>query len=99
MSQTDKVELAQLEDVSDPKLQHVGPQLSFELDEHDTKVARRLKWKIDLWTLPMITFVYFLAAMDRSDIGNAQTAGMQKAIGASNSQVRLISTLFCYFFV
>lgn len=76
-----------------------GPQLTFEFDEHDTKVARTLKWKIDLWTLPMITCIYLLAAMDRSDIGNAQVAGMQKAIGATSHQWANVVSLFYVGFV
>ena len=59
------VELVEnVQQFSNSKLQSVP--LDSELDEHDRKVARRLKWKIDLWTLPMITFIYLLAAMDRS---------------------------------
>ena len=76
-----------------------GPRLDFELNEHDTKVARRLKWKIDLWSLPIITFIYLLAAMDRSDIGNAQVAGMQKAIVATSHQWANVVSLFYVGFV
>lgn len=84
---------------SDRKEYVLHPVQTSELDEHDTKVARRLKWKVDLWTLPMITFIYFLAAMDRSDIGNAQTAGMQKAIGATDSEWSRVVSLFYVGFV
>src|SRR5258707_871715 len=81
------------------KLPQGPPQTVFTLNEHDTKVARRLKWKIDVWTLPMITCIYLLAAMDRSDIGNAQTAGMPKAIGASDGQWANVVSLFYVGFV
>lgn len=83
----------------DPKEAALAPQTVFELSEDDLKVARRLKWKIDLWILPMITFIYLLAAMDRSDIGNAQVAGMQKAIHASNGSWANIISLFYVGFV
>jgi hypothetical protein len=86
-------------ELADPKEAVLGPQTVFELNEHDAKVARRLKWKIDLWTLPMITFIYLLAAMDRSDIGNAQVAGMQKAIHASDGDWTNIVSLFYVGFV
>jgi Major Facilitator Superfamily len=75
------------------------PQTVFHLNEQDTVLARRLKWKIDLWCLPMITFIYLLAAMDRSDIGNAQTAGMQKAIRASNGDWANVISLFYVGFI
>ena len=89
----------EIEDVSESKVDQAGPQLTFELNEHDTKVARRLKWKIDLWTLPMISLIYLFAAMDRSDIGNAQVAGMKKALGATSSQWANVVSLFYVGFV
>ena len=81
-----------------PGLQ-AGPKQVFNLNEHDQKVARRLKWKIDLWTMPLITIIYLLAAMDRSDIGNAQVAGMQKAIHASPSEWSRVVSLFYVGFI
>jgi hypothetical protein len=100
MASTDlaKNDLAEIE-VADPKQENLGPQTVFHLDEHDTQVARRLKWKLDLWTLPMITFIYLLAAMDRSDIGNAQVAGMQKATHANDGSWANVVSLFYVGFV
>ena len=43
--------------------------------------------------------MYLLAAMDRSDIGNAQTVGMQTAIRASDSAWANIVSLFYVGFV
>ena len=77
----------------------IGPQTTFILDEHDQKVAKKLRWKIDLWSLPMITLIYLIAAMDRSDISNAQVAGMEKALGASSSDWTNVISLFYVGFV
>lgn len=101
MSTTDKPrnsDLVEVEDVAKADLPG-PPQTTFILDEHDKIVARRLKWKIDLWCLPMITFIYLLAAMDRTDIGNAQVAGMQDAVHASNGQWTNVVSLFYVGFV
>lgn len=98
MEKPDILDASQVENAVDIK--PVGtPQTVFTLSEEDQKLAAKLKWKIDLWILPMITFIYFLAAMDRSDIGNAQTAGMQKAIGASNGDWTNVVSLFYVGFV
>ncbi|KAN0119246.1 MFS general substrate transporter [Hyaloscypha variabilis] len=97
MDKPDIQDISQIEDVG-PKASG-PPQTVFTLNDHDTKVDRRLRWKIDLWCLPMITFIYFLAAMDRSDIGNAQTAGMQKAIKATDSEWANVVSLFYVGFV
>lgn len=74
-----------------------GTQLA--LSEQDQRKARRLTWKLDLWILPVLTIIYLLAAMDRSDIGNAQVAGMQKAIGATGSQWAKVVSLFYVGFI
>lgn len=47
---------------------------------------RRLRWKIDVWILPMLSVIFFLASLDRTDIGNVQVTGMQKAIHATPRQ-------------
>lgn len=57
-----------------------------ELSEYDQEVMRRLRWNIDIWILPLLSFIYFLAFLDRTDIGNVQGAGMQAAIHANRSQ-------------
>lgn len=93
-----KTDVAEIE-FADSKEATIKPETVFELNEHDAKVARRLKWKLDLWLLPMITFIYLLAAMDRSDIGNAQVAGMQKAINANNGEWTNVISLFYVGFV
>jgi MFS family permease len=92
------VDSIEIEDVSKDSVPGGGPP-EFILDEKDAIAARRLKWKIDLWCLPMITFIYFLAAMDRSDIGNAQVAGMQKAMHATDAQWTKVISLFYVGFV
>jgi hypothetical protein len=62
--------------------------------KEEKAIERQLLWKIDLRILPILTFLYVFASMDRSDIGNAQVAGMQKAIGASSGQWTLVAALF-----
>ncbi|GAB5587371.1 hypothetical protein Unana1_02271 [Umbelopsis nana] len=62
--------------------------------DYDPSIARRLLWKIDLWILPMLSLIYFFASMDRSDIANAQLAGMQKAINASDSDWTEVVSFF-----
>ncbi|KAJ2963133.1 hypothetical protein NQZ79_g1797 [Umbelopsis isabellina] len=76
------------------ELSEVGSQESQTTRENDRSIERRLLWKIDLRILPILTLLYVFSAMDRSDIGNAQVAGMQKDIGASSQQWTLVAALF-----
>lgn len=91
---TGEVEQVELDEAKSAR-QHSVPVTS----PQDVQAARRLRIKIDLWILPMISFIYFIAAMDRSDIGNAQTAGMQKALNATPSQWANVVSLFYVGFV
>jgi MFS family permease len=76
------------------ELSVVGSQESQSARENERITERQLLWKIDLRILPILTILYIFSAMDRSDIGNAQVAGMQKDIGASSQQWTLVAALF-----
>ncbi|GAB5588193.1 hypothetical protein Unana1_03093 [Umbelopsis nana] len=81
------------------ELSQVGSQESQATAEDDKIIERRFLWKIDLRILPLLTILYILSSMDRSDIGNAQVAGMQKDIGATSSQWTLVAALFYFGYI
>lgn len=37
--------------------------------------------KIDLWLIPWLCLLYLLSFLDRTNIGNARLAGMEKDLG------------------
>jgi hypothetical protein len=76
------------------ELSQVDTKDSEAAREHDKIIERRLLWKIDLRILPILTLLYIFAAMDRSDLGNAQVAGMQADLGATSKQWTLVASLF-----
>ncbi|KAL7277412.1 hypothetical protein ACG7TL_009274 [Trametes sanguinea] len=56
--------------------------------------------KLDLIVLPLVTTIYFLSSLDRSNIGNARIAGLQRQLHMSDDQEGLFTVLFgasCYF--
>lgn len=70
-------------------------QKSASLEESvDRKLERRLVWKLDLYILPLLTTVYFLAQMGRSDIGNANIAGMGVDLNLTPGRYSTVSSLF-----
>ncbi|KAK6386016.1 hypothetical protein LTS17_001590 [Exophiala oligosperma] len=76
-----------------------GKPLQFDngrpvVSPEDEKLMKRLKLKLDMWILPILTVVMLLGSMDKSDIGNVQTAGMQKYIGATGHQWAQVVSLF-----
>ncbi|KAJ8103704.1 hypothetical protein POJ06DRAFT_264536 [Lipomyces tetrasporus] len=52
-------------------------------DDVSLTIHSRLKWKLDLFILPIISIVYFFASMGRSDLANAQVAGLSDELELS----------------
>lgn len=60
----------------------------------DPVVEARVVRKLDRNVLPILCLFYFLAALDRSNIGNAGPAGLTEALGLSQSQFSNVISLF-----
>jgi hypothetical protein len=55
---------------------------------------RRLVWKLDLYILPMLSIIFFLAQMGRTDIANAQIAGLDEDLDIAPPRYANIVTVF-----
>ena len=53
----------------------------------DTPEEKRLVRKIDFMLLPVLWFMYILAHLDRSNIANANAAGMSEELGLSDNRM------------
>lgn len=47
----------------------------------DKKAERKLLWKFDLRILPLLTMMYLFNSLDKANLGNAKTAGLEKDLG------------------
>ncbi|KAI0383994.1 putative pantothenate transporter [Hypomontagnella monticulosa] len=65
-----------------------------EEEEFDHKLDRRVKWKLDLFILPLMASVYFFATMGKSDLGNAKIAGLNEDLGLDASDYSNAATMF-----
>ena len=61
----------------------------------DRAAEKRLLWKLDLHVLPMISFLYMLAFVDRINIGNARIQGLEKDLHMSGNDYNM--ALFVFF--
>ncbi|KAI1343738.1 major facilitator superfamily domain-containing protein [Xylariaceae sp. FL0016] len=61
----------------------------------DADAERKLVWKCDLHVIPMITLLFFLAFLDRTNIGNAKIQGMTEDLHMSGSDYNI--ALFVFF--
>lgn len=60
----------------------------------NTVEEKKLVRQIDLWLMPTIWVLYCFSYMDRTNIGNARVAGMDKDIGLSSTQYFLAIVVF-----
>jgi len=64
----------------------VGPSVNPALE-------KRVWRKLDMWVLPVVTMFYLLSFLDRSNIGNARVAGLQKDLKMSNKEYSIALTI------
>lgn len=55
---------------------------------------RALVWKFDLRILPVLAVMYLFNSLDKSNLGNAKTAGLEKTLGLKNDQYNIILSVF-----
>ncbi|KAL8709213.1 MAG: hypothetical protein Q9220_005955 [cf. Caloplaca sp. 1 TL-2023] len=62
--------------------------------QHDPAANTRVRRKIDRNMLPLFFVLYMLAFLDRSNIGNAEIAGMKKALNLVGDRYEWLLTIF-----
>lgn len=60
----------------------------------DEKAERALVWKFDLRILPLLALMYLFNALDKSNLGNAKTAGLEKTLKLTGNQYNIILSVF-----
>ena len=60
----------------------------------DPKAERALVWKFDLRILPVLAVMYLFNSLDKSNFGNAKTAGLEKSLGLVDNQYNIILSVF-----
>ncbi|KAF2462865.1 MFS general substrate transporter [Lindgomyces ingoldianus] len=63
-------------------------------DEERAKLDKALVWKIDMWLIPWLSLLYLLSFLDRTNIGNARVAHMEKNIGMVGRDYNNALTIF-----
>lgn len=75
-----------------------GITLESTTQDHQRQVApdieRRVIRKMDLRIVPIVTALYVLAFLDRSNIGNARIAGMTKDLKLVGNDYQWLLTIF-----
>ncbi|KDQ51940.1 hypothetical protein JAAARDRAFT_198604 [Jaapia argillacea MUCL 33604] len=69
------------------------------VDDIDPEVERRLVRKLDWVLLPLFTVIYALNFIDRTAIGNAKIAGIEKDLGLVGYDYNVCLTIFYIFYI
>ncbi|KAI5359926.1 putative major facilitator superfamily, MFS transporter superfamily [Septoria linicola] len=85
----------------DESLEHVAgtinPLNGPDADKSEAErlaIDRRLMRKVDAWLIPWLCLVYLLCFLDRTNIGNARLAGMEKDLDMSGHDYNVALTIF-----
>ncbi|KAL8932207.1 MAG: hypothetical protein Q9211_006459, partial [Gyalolechia sp. 1 TL-2023] len=76
---------------SNPEYGH-GDELHVQCPPHTTQ--RKLVAKIDLRVIPVLSILYLLAFLDRTNIANASVFGLQEELALKNTQYNNALTIF-----
>ncbi|KAL8719729.1 MAG: hypothetical protein Q9225_003299 [Loekoesia sp. 1 TL-2023] len=60
----------------------------------DAAQDRRLLWKLDLRLIPWLCLLYLISFLDRTNIGNARLAGLEKSLHITGGQYNAALTIF-----
>ena len=72
----------------------LGDQEESTVISIDPAAERRLLWKFDLRILPVLAIAYLFNSLDKSNLGNAKTAGLEKSLKLKDGQYNLILSIF-----
>ncbi|KAF7863211.1 hypothetical protein EAF04_007293 [Stromatinia cepivora] len=87
MVESEKPEVAQLEAAREAPSAQNGYYI-------DPEIEKRVVRKLDKKLIPLVMLLYLLSYLDRSNIGNAKTAGMSKDLGISSPEYEWLLTIF-----
>ncbi|KAF4466485.1 allantoate permease [Fusarium albosuccineum] len=86
----DKMSIEHADDAIDVKDSSSGTDAYTPGTEEEKKLVR----KIDLYILPMMWIMYLLSYMDRTNIGNAKIAGMDKDLNLDSNKYSIVLVVF-----
>jgi ACS family allantoate permease-like MFS transporter len=63
-------------------------------EEYSEAYYKKLRWKIDLWLLPLMWFCYGTQQADKTSLSTMAVFGIQKDTGLHGQQLNWLSTIF-----
>jgi len=60
----------------------------------DRQAERKLVWKFDSRILPVLAVMYLFNSLDKSNLGNAKTDGLERTLNLTGNQYNIILSVF-----
>ena len=60
----------------------------------DPKAERSLVWKFDLRLLPVLSVMYLFNSLDKSNLGNAKTNGLERSLNLQGNDYNILLSVF-----
>jgi len=86
--------MADIEMKNDIAQMESAPPQGYQYVEIDPVIQKRVVKKLDWNLIPLVMALYLVSFLDRSNIGNAETAGMSKGLNMTDAQYQWLLTLF-----
>ena len=103
LNENDKATAVGLEKVedssSDDKVDNAFIESSTQSLGFDEKRTKKLIRKIDRVLIPWLAFLYLLSFLDRTNIGNARLAGLEKSLHMKGLDYNIALAIFFPFYV
>ncbi|KEF51008.1 uncharacterized protein A1O9_12934 [Exophiala aquamarina CBS 119918] len=84
---------------AEPQCKGNVPAGHIPVTSEEKALSRALNRKLDVWLLPFLSLLYLFNGLDRGNVGNAETQGFTKDIGAHPDDLNLAVSLFFITFV
>ncbi|GFZ45964.1 hypothetical protein JCM24511_03697 [Saitozyma sp. JCM 24511] len=75
------------------------PELGIEISHDERALHRRVNMKMDLFVLPIMSLLYLMNGIDRSNVGNAATVNFTQDVGMPANAVNNAVSLFFITFI
>ncbi|KAJ6125354.1 hypothetical protein N7471_012671 [Penicillium samsonianum] len=90
----DKVKMSDIEYERAELLANLSDPDAGKNDEERRQIDKKLMWKVDMALIPWLSFLYLLSFLDRTNIGNARLAGLEKDLGMIKGDYNNNLTIF-----
>lgn len=77
-----------------PSIADEQPHSSSSIVLDNEEAEHRLRWKIDLYVVPIVSVLYALCTIDRVNIGNARLAGLERSLDLHGNDFNVLLSIF-----